>query len=134
MLQVYLEGPYGAPMIDLHGPRYKCFILICSGMGLDLWPRAQAAAARRRGARAAAEERAQHCCSAGADGRRAGLVLGLGPARGGGRDVASRAARTGAEQLASERVVRAYADVLAAPLLHMSSLWGGHRYKCQTRL
>ena len=33
MLQVYLEGPYGAPMIDLHGPRYKCFILICSGMG-----------------------------------------------------------------------------------------------------
>jgi FAD-binding domain len=31
--QVYVEGPYGAPMIDLHGSRYKCVLIICSGLG-----------------------------------------------------------------------------------------------------
>lgn len=32
-MQVYLEGPYGAPMIDIHSARYKCVLIVCSGMG-----------------------------------------------------------------------------------------------------
>lgn len=32
-MQAYLEGPYGAPMIDVHGSRYKCFLLISGGIG-----------------------------------------------------------------------------------------------------
>ena len=32
-VQVYVEGPYGSPMIDVHGPRYKCFVVIAGGIG-----------------------------------------------------------------------------------------------------
>jgi hypothetical protein len=41
-LQAYIEGPYGAPMIDVHSERYKCFLIISSGMGwtfLRSWKR-----------------------------------------------------------------------------------------------
>lgn len=33
MLQAYVEGPYGAPMIDVHSERYKCFLIVSSGLG-----------------------------------------------------------------------------------------------------
>lgn len=32
-MQAYIEGPYGAPMVDVHGLRYKCFMLVSTGMG-----------------------------------------------------------------------------------------------------
>lgn len=32
-VQAYIEGPYGAPMIDVHGPRYKCFVVVSGGVG-----------------------------------------------------------------------------------------------------
>lgn len=32
-LQVYVEGPYGSPMIDVHGIRYKAFVLVAGGIG-----------------------------------------------------------------------------------------------------
>ena len=41
-LQVYLEGPYGAPSIDLYSGRYKCFLIVTSGAGwtfLRAWKR-----------------------------------------------------------------------------------------------
>ena len=54
--QAYVEGPYGAPMIDTHGPRYKCFLIISSGMGwtfLRAWKRQLLQdASRGRGVRA----------------------------------------------------------------------------------
>ena len=31
--QVYIEGPYGAPQIDVYGSTYKCFLIISSGAG-----------------------------------------------------------------------------------------------------
>ena len=40
--QAYIEGPYGAPMIDLHGATHTCFLIITSGMGwtfLRAWKR-----------------------------------------------------------------------------------------------
>jgi hypothetical protein len=41
-LQAYIEGPYGAPMIDTLGTRYKCFLIVASGLGwtfLRAWKR-----------------------------------------------------------------------------------------------
>ena len=41
-MQAYIEGPYGAPMIDLHGDRFEAFFIITSGMGwtfLRAWKR-----------------------------------------------------------------------------------------------
>ena len=41
-LQAYIEGPYGTPMIDLHGEHFTCFLIITSGMGwtfLRAWKR-----------------------------------------------------------------------------------------------
>jgi hypothetical protein len=41
-VQAYIEGPYGAPMIDLHGSHFTCFLIITSGMGwtfLRAWKR-----------------------------------------------------------------------------------------------
>ena len=32
-VQAYIEGPYGAPMIDVHGTRYKCFVVVSGGVG-----------------------------------------------------------------------------------------------------
>ena len=32
-MQVYIEGPYGAPMVDVHSAKYKCFVLMSTGMG-----------------------------------------------------------------------------------------------------
>eukprot|EP00892_Ulva_mutabilis_P004391 jgi/Ulvmu1/2323/UM013_0171.1 len=40
--KVYVEGPYGSPMIDVHGPRYRCFLVIAGGIGwtfLRAWRR-----------------------------------------------------------------------------------------------
>lgn len=28
-----MEGPYGSPMIDVHGTRYKSFVLVAGGIG-----------------------------------------------------------------------------------------------------
>ena len=49
-MQAYLEGPYGSPMIDVHGSRYKCFLLISGGIGwtfLRAWRRQLLQDARR---------------------------------------------------------------------------------------
>ena len=49
-VQVYVEGPYGSPMIDVHGPRYKCFVVIAGGIGwtfLRSWRRQLLQDARR---------------------------------------------------------------------------------------
>lgn len=55
-MQVYLDGPYGAPAIDLHGGGYKCFLLLSRGMGwaaLRAWKRQLLQdALRARGVRA----------------------------------------------------------------------------------
>jgi hypothetical protein len=32
-VQVYIEGPYGAPAIDVHSAKYKSFLIISSGLG-----------------------------------------------------------------------------------------------------
>lgn len=32
-VKAYIEGPYGAPMIDVHGTRYKCFVVVSGGVG-----------------------------------------------------------------------------------------------------
>jgi hypothetical protein len=32
-LQVLVEGPYGAPMIDVQSAHYKCFLIISGGLG-----------------------------------------------------------------------------------------------------
>jgi hypothetical protein len=42
VMQAYIEGPYGAPMIDVLGSRYKCFLIVSSGLGwtfLRSWKR-----------------------------------------------------------------------------------------------
>jgi hypothetical protein len=41
-VQAYIEGPYGSPMIDTLGTRYKCFLIVSSGIGwsfLRAWKR-----------------------------------------------------------------------------------------------
>ena len=30
---MYIEGPYGAPRVDLHGTRFKSFVIVTAGMG-----------------------------------------------------------------------------------------------------
>jgi NADPH oxidase len=30
----YIEGPYGHPMVDIEGPRYKCMLMISGGIGI----------------------------------------------------------------------------------------------------
>lgn len=49
-MQAYIEGPYGAPMIDVHGPLYKCFVVVSGGVGwtfLRSWKRQLVADAAR---------------------------------------------------------------------------------------
>ena len=58
--KVYIEGPYGAPMIDVHGSKYKCFVLMSTGMGwtfvrawkrqlVQVWPQGRLPLAHCRG-------------------------------------------------------------------------------------
>ena len=35
-VQAYIEGPYGAPMIDTHSTRFASFLIISSGLGWTL--------------------------------------------------------------------------------------------------
>ena len=32
-MQAYIEGPYGSPKIDIHSDKYKCFLIVGSGLG-----------------------------------------------------------------------------------------------------
>lgn len=32
-VKAYIEGPYGSPMIDVHGTQYKCFVVVSGGVG-----------------------------------------------------------------------------------------------------
>jgi hypothetical protein len=41
-VRAYIEGPYGAPMIDTFGARYTAFLIVTSGLGwtfLRAWKR-----------------------------------------------------------------------------------------------
>ena len=49
-MQAYIEGPYGAPMIDVHSAHHTCFLIITSGLGwtfLRAWKRQLVQAAAR---------------------------------------------------------------------------------------
>ena len=36
VVKIYIDGPYGAPIIDIDGDRYKMFILMSGGIGNKL--------------------------------------------------------------------------------------------------